>query len=104
MAALSSLEEAWTGGPDDRLCAREQAKAWALREIWREEGKENYGLLAFVASKLKKNLKGKPQGGPPTKQSLHEFFAKVDDDPSWFPGKHIAGTRGPKRVLRGGSF
>ena len=27
-----------------------------------------------------------------------EFFAKVDDDPSWFPGKHTGPKRGVERV------
>ena len=28
-------------------------------------------------------------------------MAKVDSDPDWFPGKHSAEPRGPKRLLRG---
>ena len=32
---------------------------------------------------------------------MHDFFAKVDADPAWYPGKHDGSTRGPKRVLRG---
>ena len=27
------LGDAWQGGMDDRFCVREQAKAWALREV-----------------------------------------------------------------------
>ena len=31
---VDDLRELWLGGQDDRLCAREQAKGWALREVW----------------------------------------------------------------------
>ena len=34
-------------------------------------------------------------GGKPTKQSLWEFFKKVDADKDWFPGKHSGTKRGP---------
>ena len=38
-------------------------------------------------------------GGNPTKQSIDEFFRKVDADPDWHPGKHCGGKRGPRVVL-----
>ena len=38
MAAQEALQKLWLEGWDDRLCGREQAKAWALREVWQEEG------------------------------------------------------------------
>ena len=47
MAEPSALEVAWLSGGDGLLCAREQAKAWALREAWNEEGKSTYGLLTY---------------------------------------------------------
>lgn len=95
------LRDAWQGGMDDRLCAREQAKAWALREVWREDGKSEYGLHTFVASRVKKNKKGKPTGAHPTRASMQEFFNKIDADPEWYPGKQSEEKRGPKRTLRG---
>ena len=82
MTAPATLQEAWLGAPDGRLCPREQARAWALREVWQEEGKGSYGLLSFVASKVKTNKDGKPIGEAPTKQSIGEFFAKVIRGPA----------------------
>jgi len=101
MAAPATLQEAWLGAQDGRLCPREQARAWALREVWREEGKGSYGLQSFVASKVKTNKDGKPIGKALTKQSIGEFFAKLDDGPEWYPGKTSGEARGPKRLLRG---
>ena len=92
---------AWTDGPDGRLCAREQAKAWALREVWQEQGNATYGLLPFVSCRVRKTKNGKPTGDHPTEAALHQFFEKVDADPDWYPGKHNGETRGPKRLLRG---
>ena len=104
MSAQESLCKLWLGGPDDRLCGREQAKAWALREVWRSEGKNTYGMLQFVASRLKKNKNGTPTGEPPQRSSLQEFFEKVDADSEWYPGKHSGQKRGPKRILTGGKL
>ena len=48
--AAPALSDLWLVAPEGKLCAREQAKAWALREAWRAEGKGAYGLLSFVAA------------------------------------------------------
>ena len=101
MAESSSLRDAWLHAPDGRLCAREQAKAWALREIWNEEGKSSYGLLPWVAQRLKTNVGGSPTGDPPSPPAIAQFFSKLDDDPDWYPGKRCGEKPGPKRVLRG---
>ena len=53
MAAQEALKSFWLQAPDGRLCAREQAKAWALREVWRAEGNGDHGLYSWVASKVK---------------------------------------------------
>ena len=37
------LRSAWLEGKDGALPGREQAKAWALREIWRDSGKADHG-------------------------------------------------------------
>ena len=76
------LREAWLDAKDGGLPGREQAKAWALREVWKHSGKGDYGMKTFICSKLKK--KG---GGSPTVAALCQFFDKVDADPDWFPGK-----------------
>ena len=101
MSSLQQLEQLWLSAPEGKLCAREQAKAWALREVWLEDGKGQHGLYTFVAGCVQKTANGKPQGGAPTANSVKEFFEKVDADPHWFPGKHSGAPRGPKRVLTG---
>ena len=91
----------WKLPPEGKLCGREQAKAWALREVWRSEGKSDYGMCTYIASKLKKTANGRPTGAAPGVSAVKEFFDKIDIDPDWLPGK-ASGTRGgPKRVLRG---
>ena len=91
----------WLKAPEGKLCGREQAKAWALREVWHADDKGAYGMLPFIASKLRKTKDSLPQGDPPGTSALKEFFEKVDADPNWFPGKHSEAIRGPTRILRG---
>ena len=38
------LEEAWTGGWKGRMSALSEAKAWALREAWREHNEPEYDV------------------------------------------------------------
>ena len=73
MASQGTLRDLWLQAPEDRLCAREQAKAWALRESWWADGKGDYGLHAFVASKVCKTRDGKPTGPHPTRASIKEL-------------------------------
>ena len=97
MSARETLKECWLGGVEDRLCAREQAKAWALREVWLEDKQSTYGLYEFVAQRVRKTKNGKPAGAHPSCEAMREFFQKVGCDPDWFPGKHNDKKRGPKR-------
>ena len=60
MSALQQLEKLWLASPEGKLRAREQAKAWALRETWVAEGKGQHGLYSFVASRVQKTKDGKP--------------------------------------------
>ena len=88
-----ALRHFWSSAPQGRLGPWEVAKALGLREA----SKEIHGELpnlAWIAERLTK--KG---GGHPTRQSLHELFAKVDSDPDWFPGKHSGVKRGPAPLL-----
>ena len=102
MAALAALSRAWFAAKEGGLCGREQARAWALREVWREERSSDYGMLSFVASRVRKTKDGAPAGDHPAPQSIGEFFERVDADPEWHPGKLAEGARrGRKRVLRG---
>ena len=101
MSLQDDLRDVWWRAPEGKLCGREQAKAWALREVWRAEDKSDYGMLTFIAGKLNKTSGGMPGGGPPNRASMKEFFDKIDADPDWHPGKASETRRGPKRLLRG---
>ena len=93
MASQDDMRALWLQAPEGKLCGREQAKAWALREVWRADRRSDYGMHLFVASKVQKMKKGKPNGGPPNRASISEFFAKIDNDPEWFPGKASEASR-----------
>ena len=82
------------GGTEGNMSALSQARAWALREVWREDGKPDYGMLTFIAGKVQK-----VGGGSPGKQAMSKFFKKLDDDPQWFPGKSTQETFGPSSVI-----
>ena len=61
------LRAAWLEGRNGNLSALEQARAWALRAVWKEDGKPEYGMYSYIAKKLTKiggNLGMDPS--PPT--------------------------------------
>ena len=91
------LRKAWLEGRDGNLNALGEAKAWALREIWRAEHDDDYGLLPFVAARVSKN----GAGDHPSKSALHQLFAKMDGDDAWFPGKSYQEKHGPAKALNG---
>ena len=90
------LREAWLSGRTGCLSGQMQAKAWALREVWNDAGKGKYGMLTYICSKLEK-----VDGGAPAPASMAEFFAKVDADNDWYPGKSEQERHGPLPAVRG---
>ena len=54
MADQASLQELWLGGKAGCFSAREQLKAWALREAWRQNNEGSHGMLTWIAEKLVK--------------------------------------------------
>jgi hypothetical protein len=54
------LKKTWTEGKKGSLSALAQAKAWALREVWRGEDKPEFGMLAFIQSRVDKIGGGSP--------------------------------------------
>ena len=84
MAAVSAEAAlaAWTSATGVRLSAANQAKAWALREVWRDDGKGDHGLLQYVAGKVTNG-----NGKHPSYVAVKDLFAKMDADPDWYPGK-----------------
>ena len=91
--AQELLQKAWTEGRQGYLSAWSQAKAWALREVWRDAGKSDHGLGAYVAGKVPKEGGGHPGSG-----AIMKFFARIDADPAWFPGKGEHGGGRPRAL------
>jgi hypothetical protein len=90
------LREAWAGGKKGSLSALAEAKAWALREVWRQDRKTEYGMLEFIRLRVRK-----VKGGNPSAPALYQFFERVDGDRDWFPGKRAQTQYGPDPVLTG---
>ena len=59
MTGLGAKE--WEAEPGKLVQAREQAKAWALREAWRDSGKADHGMCTHIAGKLTKSNGEAPQ-------------------------------------------
>ena len=93
-ATQDLLKEAWVGGKTGTLSALQQARAWALREVWKEQGKPDYGLHAYIARKVTKI-----GGGHPQSQAVAKFLSRLDEDPEWFPGKDVREKSGPASVI-----
>ena len=87
------MRDFWLSAPEGRLNTWELAKALAFREASRElsGGEVN---LAWVAARVTK-----VGGGHSTRSEMCQFFAMVDADPEWFPGKHSGAKRGRKPLL-----
>ena len=97
MSKQEMLQEAWTGGKTGALPAMEQARAWALREAWKEfKPTSSYGMLPFICSKVTK-----VDGGHPSVPAMLQFFERVDADDAWFPGKLGRGKFGPDPIFNG---
>ena len=90
--AQEQLRDMWLHAQDGRLCAWEQAKALALREVSRElHGRTQ---LEWIAARVEK-----AGGGHPSHAALHKFFKVVDADDEWFPGKQRGARRGAKPLM-----
>ena len=98
MAESESLQEllkkAWLGGRKGYLSPLSEARVWALRQVWKDDGKPDYGMLTYIARKVQKI-----GGGRPSSQAVGQFFEKVDADPEWLPGKSSQEQFGPASVI-----
>ena len=103
MSRQELLREAWVGGMVGCMSGQTQAKAWALREAWRDEhGDTTCGMLTHIASKLYVISPPKAKKEHPTTSALTQFFQKIDSDKEgWFPGKNDQKKRGPDSVISG---
>ena len=90
-----ALREAWTRAADDRLPPKEQAKLWGLREALRKLDQDDT-QYAWMASKVRVNGQGDRHPG---RQSVREFFERVDKDPAgWYPGSRSADVGAPTQL------
>jgi len=90
-----SLAALWTSARRGCLTPWSEAKVWALREAYLEHGPgKKHGLNERVAKKVRK-----VGGGHPTARAIGLFYAKVDDDLEWFPGKRCGSMGGRPKAL-----
>ena len=61
---------AWSSSP-----LRQVAKAWALREVWKEQGRPTYGMYTFIAQKVTK-----VGGGHPLPEAVKKLLENADED------------------------
>ena len=94
MTGLGAKE--WEAEPGKLVQAREQAKAWALREAWRDSGKADHGMYTHIAGKLTKS-----DGEAPQSAAVKKLLHRIDDDDDWFPGKANYEETGAPALLTG---
>ena len=90
------LRDAWLSGRGGTLSGKEAARAWALREVWRDEGKPTYGMNQYIARKVQK-----VGGGHPQRQAVSKLLQSIDNDDDWFPGKSASSKSGPDSAING---
>ena len=95
------LQEAWLSGREGTMSAQTQARAWALREAWRDEGNSDYGMCTHIASKLYTIAPPKTKKEHPSAAAIQQLFQKIDQDKAWFPGKSAQVQYGPAPAING---
>ena len=83
------LRALWLEAKSGALPAREQARAWALREAWKDSGKAEYGMLTYIAGKLTKT-----DGQAPQSEAVKSSLRKLMPTTIGSPGKLITRRRG----------
>ncbi len=84
------LRQAWLEGREGNLTALSEARAWALREVWREDDKPDYGMLTTIAKKVTK-----VGGGHPSHTAISKLFDRIDDDQTGFLANPIKRSMAP---------
>ena len=93
---MATLWEQWTGGRARTLCALEQAKVWALREVMRDTEKTvNYEAIASNVVKI--GVDGK-KGEHPGRGAIRKLIERMDGDDKSFPGKHTEPSGRPAEL------
>ena len=97
-----AAERGLAGGREGYMSGQTQARAWALREVWRDEnGEKTYGMLTHIASKLYTITPPRKKKEHPSSQALGQLFDKMDNDQEWFPGQSDQGRHGPAPAING---
>ena len=85
-----ALHTVWTTAAKGRMPPMEQAKLWALRAVLRKQCEED-DQFQWMAEQV--HVVG---GGHPTRQSVRDFFERVDEDEAaWYPGRATKKTGRP---------
>ena len=75
---METLRDKWKGGRLGTLCAMEQAKVWALREVMKDTDEGvNYETIAEKVVKI--GPKGK-KGGNPNRNAIRKLIERMDGD------------------------
>ena len=76
MSRQQELKELWLSAPaSNNLSALEELKAWALRQMWEQDGRSQYGMHTFIAGKIRKG-----GGECPTRCAVKKLLDKIDAD------------------------
>lgn len=93
MTAHASLNGLRLHGQHGHLSALEQCKVWALRGVWKGEGKGAYGICNFIAKKVLKN-----GGRHPSTEATAQLLNQIGGNSEWHPGEHCGDRRGRKQA------
>ena len=97
---METLRDKWKGGRLGTLCAMEQAKVWALREVMKDTD-EGVNYEAIAEKVVKIAPKGK-KGGHPNRNAIRKLIERMDGDDEWFPGKRPEAAYGRPATLTPG--
>ena len=90
----ATLRDAWLSGDQGKLSPLETLKAWALKQVYLEEGYSEKGVYVKIASRVHK-----VGGGSPGPDAVRKLLLKIDADSEWYPGKKMGQKPGRKRAL-----
>ena len=92
----------WTTGRVGTLTPWSQSKVWALAKAWAATYPESdYGRNTWIKGLVEAVTKDKRRKARPTEEAIGKLIAKIEADPSWFPGK-VHGSLGgaPQQIPR----
>ena len=92
----------WTTGRVGTPTPWSQSKVWALAKSWAATHPESgYGRNTWIKGLVEVVTKDKRRKAHPTEQAIGKLIAKIEADPSWFPGKVYGSLGGaPQQIPR----